>query len=168
MKKQLRTENGMRLPEKANMSSIMTNEVFMMDKARKRIRYEFLLNAVRYRSKRITAFAVCLLLAGYLACSGCVSGIRAYAADGQQLVVEVVEEIPADDIVELEDNEVPLAAGPAERVFPILPVIYLGAAALAYAGYEMIGHRKRNALLKIRREGYREEARQRKEKEAVR
>ncbi len=150
------------------MTDTRTKEVFMMDKTRKRICYECLLNAVRYRSRRITAFAVCFLLAGCLACSGRVSGIRAYAADGRQLVVEVVEEIPADDMVELEENEVPLAAGPAERAFPILPVIYLGAAAIAFAGYELIGHRRRNALLKIRREGYREEARLRKEKEAVR
>ena len=140
----------------------------MIDQERIRIQYECLRNAVRYRLHRITASAVCLLLAGGLACSGCVSGISTHAADGRQLVVEVVEEIPADDMVELEDNEVPLAAGPAEKAFPILPVIYLGAAAIAFAGYEMIVCRRRNALLKIRRDGYREEARQRKEKEAVR
>ena len=49
----------------------------------------------------------------------------------------------------------------AEKTLPKHQVTVLS----TYAGYEMIGHRKRNALLKIRRDGYREEARQRKEKE---
>ena len=116
-------------------------------------------------------------------------GITAYAAEGQNLVIEVVEEIPADRMVkhkngmvepmagssgsadgavEIEDSEVPLAAGPAERAFPVIPVIYLGAAVIAFAGYELIGHRRRNALFKIRRDGYREEARRQREKEAAR
>ena len=115
--------------------------------------------------------------------------IDAYAAEGQNLVIEVVEEIPADRMVkhkngmvepmagssgsadgavEIEDSEVPLAAGPAERAFPVIPVIYLGAAVIAFAGYELIGHRRRNALFKIRRDGYREEARRQREKEAAR
>lgn len=161
------------------------------------------------RSRNITqrikaAPAACFMLAACLILMGClplpampagtgvrrgIGGITAYAAEGQNLVIEVVEEIPADRMVkhkngmvepmagssesadgavEIEDSEVPLAAGPAERAFPVIPVIYLGAAVIAFAGYELIGHRRRNALFKIRRDGYREEARRQREKEAAR
>ncbi|MBQ6036758.1 MAG: hypothetical protein IKE56_09585 [Lachnospiraceae bacterium] len=94
--------------------------------------------------------------------------LTAYAAEGEKLIVEVVEEISVDDMVELEDSEVPLAMGPAERHFPVIPVIYFGTAVLVFAGYELIGHRRRNALFRIRKEGYLEEERRKNIREAVR
>ena len=90
--------------------------------------------------------------------------MESFAETGQKLVVEVVEEIPADAMVELEDNEVPLAMGPAERHLPVIPVIYMSTAVILLAAYELIGHRRRNALFRIRRDGYREEAARQKER----
>lgn len=81
-------------------------------------------------------------------------------APAGHLVIEVVEEIPAEDMDLLEDEEVPLSAFPSDRnkAAGPLPVFLLCMAAVIASGIlYLYRDRDRNRLLKQRREGYRQE-----------
>ena len=123
----------------------------------------------RNNRKRVPAAAAALLILCLIALCPDPAGLRAFAAESGAaaeetatggLVIEVVEEIPAEDMDLLEDEEVPLSAFPSDRnkAAGPLPVFLLCMAAVIASGIlYLYRDRDRNRLLKQRREGYRQE-----------
>ncbi len=93
----------------------------------------------------------------------CVSALAVKAQEAIKtghLVIEVVEEIPAQDVVTISEGEVPLAAG-VQISRPFLPYTIIWVFPAAVLLYLRFRHtRQRARLLRIRREGYRIEERE--------
>lgn len=108
--------------------------------------------------KRIIALIAAAVMLIILTAGVCFPGrVMAQEEGNGTLVIEVAEEISVDQLDELENGEVPLAAFPEKARNP-LPV--LAAAAFASAGFGiwyLYRDRERNRLLKLRREGYKTE-----------
>ena len=88
--------------------------------------------------------------------------VRIYAAD--RLTIEVIEEIPASELVEFEDEEVPLAGWPPTEqeksafAKSRIPVNFIVSAAIVLAGGGILWRRRyRTRQFRLRRDGYRNE-----------
>ena len=86
--------------------------------------------------------------------------VRADETEDELLVVEVIEDIPADERVMIEDQQVPLAGNvtpapkpesPGRNLIPGI-ILILAAVFLAVREYRRAG------VIRLRRNGYREEA----------
>ena len=105
-------------------------------------------------------------LAFLLALSGVAPALSLCSFAEDQLVIEVIEEIPAEELEDLEDLEVPLAMAPVlKKTNSPMPVIIVAAIASVLGAYYAVQTHKRNKLFRIREEGYEEEERRLKEKQ---
>ena len=85
------------------------------------------------------------------------ASLRSKAAqDGRgSLVIEVIEDIPADQMVSISDEEVPLSAWPQPDRSPMLPYsVMVSAAAVLLLVWWANRMRIRMRLLQVRKEGY--------------
>ena len=106
----------------------------------------------RMPGKMIISLLFAMLLLPYVFALG----VRAQeAVRTGRLVIEVIEDIPAEDVVTISEGAVPLAAGP-QISHPFAPYSIIWVFPVAVLVFFRIKHtRQRARLLRIRREGYR-------------
>ena len=117
---------------------------------------------MKYRFGKWIGTAV---LTALLAVSGAAPVLSLCALAEDELVIEVIEDIPAEELELIEDSEVPLAMAPVRTsAGSAVPFAILAAGSAAIGVFFAVRSLKWKELLKIRKEGYLEEEQRLKEK----